>query len=58
MSLYDFVKAEVEDYLECSDINLTEKQLDKVVNAVVNDDTWYDIMTSNIQSAVYDIRGE
>lgn len=56
--MYDFVKAEVEDYLECQEIKLTEKQIKKVIESVVNDDEWYDIMMSNMQSAVCNITGE
>ncbi len=54
--LEDFVRADVADYCECQGISLTEKQMDTVVNSVLNDDEWYDIMTSNIQSAVEEVR--
>jgi hypothetical protein len=47
--LEDFVTAEVEDYCECNDINLSKEQMKKVVNSVVNDDNWYDFLINSIQ---------
>lgn len=48
--LYQFLKEEVEDYVECHDLKITKEQKKNIIEELFYDQNMYDYLTDSIHT--------